>query len=183
MNFLSPILLLLLASLAVFFEAWFQGFRIYLGAQVHFLPILMVYASLTYGLGSVAALAIVGGFLFDSLSGNPLGVTTLALFVIGWGLARYKGLLLRELGYAQFILGLAACAAMPVMVLIELLALDANPMVGIGSLWQWGIAALAGGILTPFCFKFLDRVELAFNYQPVQASAFRPDRQIKRGRF
>jgi rod shape-determining protein MreD len=183
MNFLSPILMLFLGFLIVFFEAWFQGFRLYLGAQIHFLPILMVYTSLTYGLGSITALAIVGGLLSDSLSANPLGVSTLALFVSGWVLARYKGLLLRELTYAQFILGLGACAAVPLMVLVELMALDANPLIGVGTLWQWGIAAVVGGLLTPLFFKVLDSIERAFNYQPVAQSTFRPDRQIKRGRF
>jgi rod shape-determining protein MreD len=182
MSFVSPILILMAAFLVVFFEAWFQGFRLFLGTQIHFLPILIVYSSLTYGLGTITALAVVGGFLFDSLSETPLGVTTLSLFLIGWALHQFRGLLLRELPYAQFVLGTGACAVAPVLSLIGLMLLDEHPLLGWVSLWQWAIVALAGGLLTPIFFKALDRVDRALNYQPT-SQPFRADRQIKRGRF
>jgi hypothetical protein len=74
MSELHSILILAAAFVAVFFEAWFDGFRDVLGAQIDLLPALMVYAGLHKGLGTVALTAICGGLWFDSLSANPLGV-------------------------------------------------------------------------------------------------------------
>ena len=50
MNWLHTILILAVAFVAVFLEAWFDGFRNCVGAQIDFLPALMVYAGLTNGL-------------------------------------------------------------------------------------------------------------------------------------
>jgi hypothetical protein len=42
--------------------------------------------------------------------------------------------------------------------------------------------ALGCGAATPVCFKLLDRLRGALEYQPVIQTSFRPDREIKRGR-
>ena len=85
MNWLQTVLVLGAAFLAVFWEAAFGGVRHLLGAQVDLLPPLMVYASLCTGLTTVTLLALCGGLWFDSLSANPLGVTVLPLFAVGFG--------------------------------------------------------------------------------------------------
>ena len=57
MNWLNTILVLLVAYLAVFWEAAFNWVRHLLGAQIDLLPALMVYASLCGSLATVALLA------------------------------------------------------------------------------------------------------------------------------
>jgi rod shape-determining protein MreD len=184
MNWLNPILVLLAAFLAVFVESAFAGYANLLQAKVDLLPMLMVYTALTHGLLSVIALAFAGGLWFDSLSANPLGASVLPLLVIGIVIYHNRGFLLRENTNAQFFFGLFASAAAPVMTLLVILALGENPLLGLGTLWQWLAMTLIGGVLTPICFAFFDRVKRALNYQPVnEPSSFHPDREIKRGRY
>ena len=52
--------------------------------------------------------------LFDSLSANPLGVSVLPLFLVGFLIYRQRELILRDQPFAQFVLGLGASAAVPV---------------------------------------------------------------------
>ena len=182
MNALNPIILLLAAFVAVYFESSFSFFRNLFGAQIDLLPPLMVYASLTSGIITVALLAVIGGLLFDSLSANPLGVSVIPLFAIGYAIHRFHGLLLREQLYAQFAFGAAASLLMPLLTLLILLSGDTNPLVGWGTLWQLLVIGVSGGLLTPFCFVTLDFLSRALNYQPVAQVAFRPDREIKRRR-
>ena len=134
------------------------------------------------GIFTVALLSTLGGLWFDSLSANPLGISVLPLFVIGFVIHYCRELILREQLYAQFLLGLAASATAPVFALLSLLGAGAEPLVNWWSLWQWLIMALGGGAITPVCFRVFDRLNRAFNYQPLPETSFRPDREIKRGR-
>jgi rod shape-determining protein MreD len=182
MNIVSSIIILLTAYVAVFLEARLGGVRDWLGAQIDLLPTLVVYASLTKGVATLALLAVLGGLWFDSLSANPTGVTVLPLFLIGLAIFRTRHLILREQTYAQFFLGMSACAAAPLGTLILLLLLGETPIIGPGSLWQWLVMSVGGGALCPVVFRVFDRVHRAFDYQPLAETTFRPDREIKRGR-
>lgn len=182
MNALTPIIVLLAAFIAVYFQSSFDLFRNIFGTQIDLLPALMVYTSLTLGIISVASVSIVGGLLFDSISANPLGVSVVPLFIIGFAMHRFHGLLLREQLYAQFAFGAVASLLMPLLTLLMLLSSDANPLVGWGTIWQLLVMGLGGGLLTPVCFWILDRVNRGLNYQPMTQTSFRSDREIKRGR-
>ena len=168
MNWLNTFAILLVAFLAVFVESYFRGLRNLLGAQIDLLPALMVYASLSAGLSTVALLATLGGLWFDSLSANPLGITVLPLFVIGFLTHYSRDLILREQLYAQFMLGLGASAA--------------EPLLSWRSLWQWLVMAVGGAASTPVLFYLFDRFIRAFSYRPPLETSFRPDREIKRDR-
>ena len=182
MNALNPIIVLLAAFLAIYFQSSFDLFRNVFGAQFDLLPVLMVYTSLTLGITSVGLLALVGGLLFDSLSANPLGISIIPLFIIGFAIHRFHGLLLREQLSAQFAFGIGASLLSPVLTLLILLSGNRNPLVGWGTIWQLLVMAVAGGLATPLCFWILDRIRGALNYQPIAQTTFWPDRQIKRGR-
>ncbi len=182
MNWLNTIALLLAAYLAVFLESYVRGLRNLLGAQIDLLPALVVYASLTGGISTVALVATLGGFWFDSLSANPLGISVLPLFVIGFILHSCRDLILREQLYAQFMLGLAASAAAPLFTLLALIGAGGEPLLGWWSLWQWLVMALGGAACTPACFYLFNRFNRAFTYQPQPGTSFRPDREIKRDR-
>ncbi len=182
MKWINNAAILVAAFLAVFLESYYRGLRNLLGAQIDFLPALIVYASLSAGIFTVALLSALGGLWFDSLSANPLGISVLPLFVIGFAVHYFRDLILREQLYAQFLIGLAASAAAPLFTLLSLLGSGAEPLVNGWTLWQWLVMSLAGGAFTPVCFRLFGRLNRAFSYQPLPESSFRPDREIKRGR-
>lgn len=183
MNWLRTIFILAAAFVSVFLQATVNGPRHFLGAQVDLLPSLMIYTGLSSGLTTVALLAGCGGLWFDSLSANPLGISVLPLFLIGFVIQRYRGLILREQTFAQLVLGLAASAGAPVLTLLLLLNAEIQPLIGWFSLWQWLVVSLAGAAVTPLWFRFFDRLTHALSYRPFGDTSFRPDRQIKRGRM
>ena len=182
MNTIRISLILAAAFLAVYLEAASDWPRRWLGTQIDLLPGLMVYASLSSGFAAVTLLAIFGGCCFDSLSANPMGITTLPLFALGLALLHFRHLILRDQAYAQWILGLAASALMPLLALLLLYTAGRNPFIGAGSIWQWLVASLGGAALTPLYFVVFDHLERAFSYHPLRQTSFRPDREIERGR-
>ena len=179
---LNTTFIMLAALLAVFWEAAFNGFRHFLGAQIDLLPPLMIYAGLTAGTPTVGALALFGGLWFDSLSANPLGVSVLPLFIIGVLSFASREFIVRDQIFAQFILGLASSAAVPVMVLLMLLSTGSEPLIGWGTLWQLIIMSLGGAIATPVFFELFGLLHRAFGYKKRSETSFRPDREIARGR-
>src|SRR5436190_1094584 len=182
MNVLHNFLILATAFVLVFLQATFTPWRHYLGAQPDFLPSLMIYTSLSMGISSISLLAVCGGIWLDSLSANPLGVSVLPLFLIGFIIQRYRGLILRDQTFAQFMLGLGASASAPLATLALLLNIGVHPLLGWFSIWQWIVMMVAGGLATPVWFWIFDRLLLALSYQPLNETSFRPDREIKRGR-
>ncbi len=182
MNLISTVIIATAIFLAVFVEASFGGVRHLLGAQVDYLPVLMFYAGVSVTIGEVAVLAVLGGLWFDSLSANPLGISILPLFLIGFVIHRYRGLILREQVFAQFTLGMSVSAVAPVLTLLLLVNTARQPLVGWGTLWQWIVMTVGGGLMAPVWFWLLDRALNALSYRPFSETSFRGDRQIKRGR-
>jgi rod shape-determining protein MreD len=182
MNALNTIFILVLAFLAVFMEASFGTFRRFLGVQPDLLPGLMVYASLSAGIPTVTLLAVFGGLWFDSLSANQLGVSILPLFVIGAAVRQFSHLILRNQSYAQLVLGFSASGFAPLLTLIILFSCGAEPIIGLGFIWQWLIMTLLGGLLVPIYFRLFDKVYRTLGYERIAETSFRHDREIKRGR-
>ena len=142
----------------------------------------MVYAALRSNPATMAILAVTGGLCFDSLSANLLGVSILPLFLVGLVVYSRRGLILQEQFYAQFVLGAAASAVVPALSLLLLLSTRQSPVLGWGSLWQWVVMGVGGGLLTAVCFWIFNWLNGALNYRPVAQSSFRQDREIARGR-
>ena len=183
MRGVNNILLVITAIAIVFLESWVTIFRRLVGAQVELLPALMVFAGLRKGLLMIGLLAVVGGLALDSLSANPLGVSTLPLFLVGFLIWQYRAYILKEEKYAQLLLGIAACALTPMATLLVLLSLGREPLIGWGSLLQWPVMALAGGVLTPVLCSLFERVQRS-EEEPIAAGpSFRADREIVRGRL
>jgi rod shape-determining protein MreD len=182
MNLLNTILIFAAAFVAVFGEAVFPGARHLLGAQVDLLPVIMVYAALNASLTTVALLAIFGGLWFDALSANPLGITILPLFVVGFVIFSKRDLILRGLSFAQIVLGAAACAVVPALTVLLLLTAGKEPLLGWGSFWQWLVMTAGGAVATPIIFALFDWSNHALGYQPRKETSFRSDREIRRGR-
>ena len=182
MTLLTTIFVLGAAFLAVFWEAAFHGVRHLLGAQIDLLPALMVYASLYGNFITVLLLAVLGGLWFDSLSANPLGVTMLPLFLVGFGIFSSRELILRTQTVAQLSLGLLASALVPGMTLLLILTTGYEPLLGWGTVWQFFVMAVGGAIATPLCFELFNFLNRIFVHDRGGPSSFRPDREIRRGR-
>jgi hypothetical protein len=182
MNILQTILILAAAFLAVFAEAAFQLPRHLFGAQVDLLPALMIYAALNTNVVTVSLLAALGGLWFDALSANPLGVSILPLFAVGFPICLRRDLILRELPFAQVVLGAGASAVAPVLCVLLLLTGGQEPLLGWGSLWQWLVMIAGGALATPVIFAVFDWCQDALGYQPQTETSFRPDREIQRDR-
>jgi cell shape-determining protein MreD len=181
-NWQTSALVLLAVFLAVFWEGSFNGLRRLLGAQIDLLPALMVYAGLCTGLVTVTAVALLGGLWFDSLSANPLGVSVLPLFAIGFVIHLNRELILREQTFAQFVLGLAASTTAPLLTLLITLTTAHTPILGWGSLWQLAVMAIGGAIVTPVCFELFGWLHRLFVHSAETPSSFQPNREIRRGR-
>jgi rod shape-determining protein MreD len=182
MSALNTTFILVIAFVAVFVEASFGTFRRLLNVQIDLLPGLMVYASLSAGMMTVSLVAVLGGLWFDSLSANPLGVSILPLFLIGFAVQQFSHLILRDQSYAQLVLGFAASGFAPLLTLVFIFSCGAEPIVGLGFVWQWFVMTLLGGLLVPLYFKLFDKVYRTLGYERVVETSFRPDREIARGR-
>jgi len=182
-NIFQTILILAGAFLAVFGEATLSAPRVFLGAQVDLLPALMIYAALNTGLVTVALLAVLGGIWFDTLSANPLGISILPLLAVGFPICLRRDLILRDLPFAQLVLGAFASAAVPALTLLMLLSGGAELLLGWGTLWQWLVMAAVGAVATPFVFSLMNACSRALGYQPRIENSFRPDREIRHGKI
>lgn len=182
MRAIHPLFLMLVTWVVVFLETRFTFLRGLIGVQIDLLPVLMVYVALTAGVGTVVLLAFWGGMLFDSVSANPLGVTTFVLLLLGLGLVWRRDMVLRDEPYARFVLGLIAGAFVPPAVLVVMLSLGANPLIGWGLLWDWVVIALVNGFLTGWAFRFFDQIRSLFHYEVFDPPSYREDREIKRSR-
>lgn len=182
MNVLNSILVLATAFLCVFGEAVLPGPRHLLGAQIDLLPALMIYAALSCNITVVSLLAVLGGLFFDSLSANTLGISILPLFIVGFPVFLQRDLILRELPFAQFILGGVASAVAPLITMLLLLTAGRHPLLGWGTLWQWMVMTVGGAVATPFFFALFGWCDKALGYQPRTETSFRPDREILRSR-
>jgi hypothetical protein len=180
MNVLQTILILTAAFLAVFLEAAFQLPRHLFGAQVDLLPALMIYAALNADIVTVSLLGVLGGLWFDALSANPLGVSILPLFAVGFPVHLWRDLILRELPFAQMILGGAASAAAPALGVLLLLSGGLAPLLGWGSLWPWLVMTAGGALATPVLFTLFEWCQHALGHPPQTETSFRPDREIRR---
>src|SRR5258706_42683 len=128
MNWFNTIAILVVAFLAVFLQATFNGVRYWTGVQFDLLPSLIVYASLSGGVSTVSLVAVLAGFWLDSLSANPLGISVLPLFGVALFIHRSRDLILREQPFAQFVVGAAAGAAVPLLTLILLINTSLRPL-------------------------------------------------------
>ncbi len=180
MNIFKSILILAAAYLAVFAEAAITLPHRALGAQVDVLPVLMIYAALNTEIITVSLLAVLGGLWYDSLSANPLGISILPLFAVGFPTWWLRDLLLRELSFAQLVLGAGASAAVPALTVLLLLSGSYGPLIGWGSLWQWIVMTAGGALATPIIFSLFDWLNHTLGYQPLKETSFRPDREIFR---
>ena len=179
----NVIMIYVAAFLAVFGQATLPGLREWLGAQVDLLPALMVYTAMYASLVNVAFLALLGGLWFDTLSANPLGITVLPLFLTGLIIFTQRDLILRDLPFAQMVLGAGASAVAPLGTVLLMLSAGKSLLLDWGSLWQWVVMIAGGAVATPVVFAVFNWFDHVFGYKVRTESSFRPDREIRRSRL
>jgi cell shape-determining protein MreD len=181
-NWISVGIFWLLCYLAIYVEGAFGGMRQLLGAQIDFLPGLMVFAGLSFRLNVILLTGAIFGLLLDSLSANPLGTSSIALSAVAFAIYQYRELLLGEQFTAHLVLGTIASAVAPLISIVVLFGVGEQPLVGFGSLLQLLIMATGGGVLTPVWFRLFSRFDRALRYKIASEGGFRSDRQIIHGR-
>ena len=115
-----------------------------------------------------------------SLSANPLGITIVPLFVVGFLINLQRDLILRDQLFAQTVLGLSASAFVPGAVLLMLLTGGHGPALSWFSLWQGIVMTVGGAIATPALFLLFGWFDRRFTYRSATEMSFRPDREIRR---
>ncbi len=91
-------------------------------------------------------------------------------------------MILRDLPFAQLVLGAAASAAMPLVTILMLLSGSQEPLIGWGSLWQLIVMTAGGAAATPLIFALMNWCNHALGYQVRTETSFRLDREIQRSR-
>ena len=146
------------------------------------LPALMIYAALN----TKSSPSRCSPFLADcgSTRFRPIRSASriLPLFAVGFPIYLRRDLILRELPFAQIVLGAVASAVVPALTVLFLLTGGKEPLLGWGSLWQWIVMTAGGALATPVIFALFDWCNHALGYQPRTETSFRPDREIRRGR-
>ena len=186
MNSAPIIFSTVIAWIGVFAQSQVSWFRDLTGVQLEVGPSIMVYAGLVGNVWCLAGLSVLMGLGLDSLSMNPLGVSVLPLFVVGWLVNANRELLLRNESYAQLVLGIAATALASLMTLSMLVfvlghKLD-SPQVNWITLWQWSLSSVVGGLISPILFYCGEAAKKIFMYESAPENRFRGDREIKRWR-
>ncbi|MBN8249292.1 MAG: hypothetical protein J0L84_17835 [Verrucomicrobia bacterium] len=182
MSWIPTIALFLVAWLAAYGQTQFRPVVGWLDTPVAVLPALMVYASLTHPLTTMAALAVFAGLSLDALSAGPLGISILPLFVIGFVLHLRQHLILRDQTYAQSWLGFAAGVAAPLGTWMLLGLGSQTYIAGPFLIVQILLLGLLNGAVCPAVFRTFDAIRNVFDYQPLTETSFRTDREIVRGR-
>jgi rod shape-determining protein MreD len=181
-NWVAVLFFLITGYVIVFAQARVEAFRNLTGTQLDLLPGMMVYAAMAFHPGIIVGCALVLGALFDSLSANVLGTTTLSLALLGIAAMRYRELLLSDQFITHWVLGLLASAAAPLISIMVLHLAGAEPLIGMGSLWHWAVVTAGGGFFTPVWFKLFNRLDDALRFKELSESTFRLDREIARGK-
>jgi cell shape-determining protein MreD len=183
MNYLPVYLLFLVLWLSLFAQTQFDWVRNLLGVPLSVIPALVVYTAFTHNLAVITTFTVFAGLALDSLSSSRIGVSVAPLFALGFLLHTQQSILLRDQTFAQVWLGMAGGAAVPLATGLILQLGSHSPAMGWGLIWQLLLLAAFNGLMCPVIFRLFDHLQKLFEYQPVQSTSYRSDREIKRGRY
>lgn len=166
-------------ALNITFGAWLRNA---VGIQIDLIPLVVVYMALTLEVSTVVLICGVLGILFDSLSANPAGVSSISFALAGLTIYAYRHLVLRKLWQIQYLSGLLSSVIIPLFSYLLLKTVGEEPVMTFKMVINILISGFINAFLTPFIFGIIDWIENTFNYKQVKMSSFRPDREIKRGK-
>ena len=147
MNFLLAIATILLAG------AVQAQLPTILGLRLELLPAIVVYSALTFRHSRAIALAIIAGFVQDSLSGAPFGLTAIAYGGVAGLITSLRDVLDRDLPWVHMGAGAVASATAS----LAALCVVGFSFGGIGKLL---LLAIIAGVVTPIIALITD------NYLP-----------------
>ncbi|MGC8742470.1 MAG: rod shape-determining protein MreD [Verrucomicrobiia bacterium] len=183
MNYSHTIFLVIIGYLAIALEATlFATIRGFTGINLDPLPAIIACSGLLSPIETIILVSLILGFMFDSISANPLGITAISLAIPGLLIHLGQGILVKKEWQTQFLSGVFAGALQPFISLFLLITMRYKPIFSVDSVFLISISAVICGFITPGVFKFLNWMDTTFNYSRVKTSSFRQDREIKRGR-
>jgi rod shape-determining protein MreD len=157
--------------LAVYVSIAFDLPRDWLGTPVSLLPALAVYAAIQHSVWGITAVAVFGGLLQDSFSGDPLGISVAALFSLGYALNRKRDFVMHQLPFARMLLGFLMGGAVTV-ISFTLASMTTNPAVtGAMVMKTVFVSSVASAILTPLTFRIFNRLHRTFTFRTVRESS------------
>jgi|YNPNPStandDraft_1061719.scaffolds.fasta_scaffold24930_2 rod shape-determining protein MreD len=175
--------ILLTGFLTVFLEATLDWPRQFLRFQPDILPIIIIYAAIYLSPLSILALSILFGWWLDSFSLNPFGISAFPLTIIGLIMNRFHELILYETTTGQIVLGFFAGFLAPVLAIILMLGHEPAPIVSHYTFLYCLGNGIICGLVLPGIFKLFNLLIKCFAYPEATSSSFRPDREIKRGKY
>lgn len=173
---------MVIGYVCIFVQSRLTTFRDIFGTQFDLVPGLIAYAAVSFNFHVVLGVSAGLGLLMDLLSANALGASMLAYLVVAVLGYYFRELLLSEQFVAQFALGTATTGAITILTVGILHLIGQQPLLGLGTVFQWLLVSTGGGAVTPLWFKLFTMLDQAFRYKEVPESSFRPDREIARGR-
>lgn len=143
------LILLLVCVLAIWFQTWFQWPHQLLGVRLDILPALVLYCALFRSWRELFLVCTAGGYLYDSFSHNPLGITTLSLLLISYVVYRYRKVILYKAVWVQTFLGFLIGVLVPLLTLLQLTGLEVAPKMGWSLLWVFSVLGMFTALASP----------------------------------
>ena len=140
-----------------------------LGTQLAPLPPLMLATALRTPITTIAILAIFASLTQSALSSDPLGLSLLPLYTLGFIVHINSHNLLHHHIGSRFALGAIAGAMIPLMSLALLLLTNKEPLIGWFSLWQWAASILSSGLMTLIFYPLIEWLDKSVEEQPLAA--------------
>jgi rod shape-determining protein MreD len=119
------------------------------GVRLEFLPAVAAYGALTLPQTGGVVLALAAGFIQDSLSAGPFGVTAFAYAVIALLLNSLRGSIDRDLPPVQMAAGAVTATTASV-------AACCFVRISLGALVKIALLGVLSAVITPFLFAALD---------------------------
>jgi len=154
-----------------------------LGTQLDPLPALMLVVALRAPIATIALLAIFASLTQSALSSNPLGLSLLPLYALGFTVHINSHNLSHYRTGSRFALGAAAGAIIPLMSLALLFLINKEPLIGWFSLWQWAAGILSSGLMALIFSPLIGWLDKSVEEQPLAAPFDTTTRIIRHHRF
>lgn len=143
------IVLLSSAVLLVWYQTWAQWPHLLLGVRLDLLPALVLYCALFRSWKELFLVCGVGGWMFDSFSLNPLGMSTLALLLPSYGLYCYRKVILSDSLWVQALMGFILGVISPLLVCLVLTGVEPSPVFGTSLIWCFLVLGMTTAMAAP----------------------------------
>lgn len=164
----QTIAIFLATYLAVYIGVAVDLPRDWLGSSISLLPSLLVYAAIQHPVWGVSIVAVFGGLLQDSFSGNPLGVSIAALFVLGFTLNQKRDFVMHQLPLARMLLGFLMGGTVTLLGFLLTKITTAPAVSALIVAKTVFLTAIASAFLTPLTFHLFARLHRTFTFKTIR---------------